>query len=252
MVVSRNIPALINEQTARGKIVSPLDVCRCALTMAPVFFFRPNRIAGRVRGAITLLILIAFAPWANARKKEPAFATSANDPVLRGAIAALWPTVVDPEEARRVAQIAYTTGRDFKREWGVTWPPGFHNFLVNTGARKGGLCFQFAEKLLLRLAEQKWETVEFHWAESFERSLSEHNVIVVTAKGQHFSRGIILDNWRYGGRLVWGNIIDDPHYQWHENKSQFMKVLAKRAVAVSAPAPATNSEPASKPKVQTR
>ena len=146
-------------------------------------FRQPISLAsGGIRVAVALLLLITFASPADARKKEPEFATSANDLVLRGAIAALWPNVVDPEEAQQVAQIAYTTGRDFKREWGVTWPPGFHNFLVNTGAKKGGLCFQFAEKLLLRLAEQKWETVEFHWAESFERSLSEHNVIVVTAK----------------------------------------------------------------------
>ena len=225
------------------KIFQPLDVFRCALTMAPVFFSKPNRVAGGMRVALTLLSLLAFVPWANARKKDPEFALSANDPVLRGSIMALASTV-DPEEARRVAQIAYNTGRDYKREWGVKWPPGFHNFLVNTGARKGGLCFQWAEKLLLRLAEQKWETLEFHWAESFERSLSEHNVIVVTAKGQHFSRGILLDNWRYGGRLVWGAVIDDPHYQWHENKPQFLKVLAKKAVAVSPSAPAVNSAPA--------
>jgi hypothetical protein len=215
-------------------------------------FRRAISIASGIRVAAALLLLLTFASPADARKKEPEFATSANDPVLRGAIAALWPSVVDPEEAQRVAQIAYTTGRDFKREWGVTWPPGFHNFLVNTGARKGGLCFQFAEKLLLRLAEQKWETVEFHWAESFERSLSEHNVIVVTAKGQPFSRGILLDNWRYGGRLVWGAIIDDPHYQWHENKSQFLKVLAKRAIPVSSPAPAVDSAPPTKTNAQTR
>jgi hypothetical protein len=208
--------------------------------------------SGGFRVVAALLLLITLASPADARKKEPEFATSANDPALRGAIAALWPTLVDPEEAQRVTQIAYTTGRDFKREWGVTWPPGFHNFLVNTGARKGGLCFQFAEKLLLRLAEQKWETVEFHWAESFERSLSEHNVIVVTAKGQHFSRGIILDNWRYGGRLVWGPVIDDPHYQWHENKSQFLKVLAKRAIPVSSPVPAVDSAPAAKSNAQMR
>jgi hypothetical protein len=94
--------------------------------------------------------------------------------------------------------------------------------------------------------------VEFHWAESFERSLSEHNVIVVTAKGQHFSRGIILDNWRYGGRLVWGALIDDPHYQWHENKSQYLKVLAKRAIPVSSPAPEVDSAPPTKTNAQTR
>src|SRR2546423_12240633 len=180
------------------------------------------RIAGVVLG------VAALSSVASARKKDPAFATSADDPVLRARIVALGPNI-DPNEARRVAEIAYTTGRDLKKEWRVVWPPGVQNFLVNTGQRKGGLCFQFAERLLLRLSEQKWNTLEFHWAESFETTACEHNVIVVTAKGQNFYQGIILDNWRYGGRLVWGLIGEDPHYKWHENKVQFQKVLAKRA-----------------------
>ena len=204
-----------------------------------------------LRLAIGLLALALCASPAEARKKDPAFATSANDPALRGRIMALAPSV-DAEEARRVAQIAYTIGRDLKREWRVVWPPGYHNFLVNTGARKGGLCFQWAERLLLRLAEEKWETLEFHWAESFETTASEHNVIVVTAKGQHFSHGILLDNWRYGGRLVWGPIIEDPHYQWKENKAQYLHVLNKRASASPPSASAKNSAPASKSDVQTR
>jgi hypothetical protein len=181
----------------------------------------------RIRSAAVLLIGAIFCSVAQARKKDPAFATSADDPVLRARIAGL-ASGIDPDEARLVAQIAYTTGRDLKKEWKVVWPPGLQNFLVNTGQRKGGLCFQFAERLLWRLSAQKWNTVEFHWAESFETTMSEHNVIVVTAKGQNFYRGIILDNWRYGGRLVWGLVTEDPHYQWHENKAQFVKEVSRR------------------------
>jgi hypothetical protein len=208
-----------------------------------------RRFCLRTAGIFAFFALAASA--AHARKKDPVFATSADDPVLRANIAALSPGV-DPEEAARVAAIAYTTGRDLKKEWHVTWPPGLQNFLVNTKQRKGGLCFQFAERLLLRLAQQKWDTLEFHWAESFERTASEHNVILVTAKGQPFSRGIILDNWRYGGRLVWGFAVDDPHYQWHENKPQYLKVLARRAVPVSSSTPEVDSTPASKSDPQTR
>jgi hypothetical protein len=200
-----------------------------------------------VRSAVVAVVLLS-AGAAQARKKEPEFATSANDPVLRTKIAALSPTV-DPEEAQRVAQIAYNTGRELRKEWGVVWPPGLNNFLINTGAKKGGLCFQYAEALLLRLSDQKWETLEFHWAESFERTISEHNVIVVTAKGQHFSRGIILDNWRYGGRLVWGAVIDDPHYQWHENKAFFQKVLSKRVAARPSATPTLTASPTPAPSV---
>jgi len=149
-------------------------------------------------------------------KKDPAFASSANDPILIARIAALSPTI-DETEAQLVAHTAYTTGRDFKREWKVVWPPGVQNFLVNTGRRKGGLCFQWATELLIRLHALKLQTIELHWAEAFPRTASEHNVIVVTAKNQPFTQGIILDNWRYGGRLVWGPVTGDPHYEWKEN-----------------------------------
>ena len=181
--------------------------------------------------AVALVALLAFTdcvPSASARgREEPAFATSADDAALRNRLAALSPNV-RPEEAQRVARCAYTTGRELKREWRVVWPPGLQNFLVNTGARKGGLCFQWATELLLRLDALKLETLELHWAESFQRTASEHNVIVVTAKGQPFAQGILLDNWRYGGRLIWGPVSGDPHYQWKENKAEAVRRLGKR------------------------
>jgi hypothetical protein len=192
---------------------------RCRFNLALLYF---------VGTLITLLALRAFAPAANAGLRgEPVFATSANDQVLRNRIASLGSSV-EPEEAERVTWCAYMTGRDLKREWGVVWPPGLQNFLVNTGRRKGGLCFQFATELLHRLDALKLETLELHWAESFEKTASEHNVIVVTAIGQPFHQGILLDNWRYGGRLVWGRVSDDPHYQWKENKTEFAHRLKMR------------------------
>jgi hypothetical protein len=177
---------------------------------------------------VALLAFLASTPSAIARgREEPVFATSADDAALRNRIAALSPTV-QPEEAQRVVRCAYRTGRELMREWGVVWPPGLQNFLVHTGARKGGLCFQFATELLLRLDALKLETLELHWAESFERTMSEHNVIVVTAKGQPFQQGILLDNWRYGGRLIWGPVTRDPHYQWKENKLEAVRRLRKK------------------------
>jgi hypothetical protein len=179
-------------------------------------------------GLCPALALLVFAHCASSAigrgREEPAFATSADDPALRSRVAALSPKV-QPEEAQRVARCAYTTGRELKREWQVVWPPGLQNFLVNTGARKGGLCFQWATELLLRLDALKLKTLELHWAESFERTASEHNVIVVTAVGQPFQRGILLDNWRYGGRLIWGPVAGDPHYQWKENKTEAARRL---------------------------
>ena len=181
--------------------------------------------------AVVLVAVLAFTRCASSAiargREEPAFATSADDPALRNRLAALSPNV-RPEEAQRVGQCAYTTGRELKREWRVVWPPGLQNFLVNTGARKGGLCFQWAAELLLRLDALKLETLELHWAESFIGTISEHNVIVVTARGQPFAQGILLDNWRYGGRLIWGPVSEDPHYRWKENKGEAIRRLRKR------------------------
>ncbi len=180
-----------------------------------------------------VLLLASRTPSAAGRlRQEPVFAKSADDPALRSRIASLGPNV-RPEEADAVARCAYTTGRELAREWRVVWPPGVQNFLVNIGARKGGLCFQWAAELLLRLNALKLQTLELHWAESFIRTVSEHNVIVVTAPGQPFEQGIILDNWRYGGHLVWGPVAADPHYEWKENKAEFERRSQTRAAPSS-------------------
>src|SRR3954469_11832062 len=170
-----------------------------------------------MRLIVATLVLLSFISPAIAfpRKKELHAATSANDPVLRNRILALSPTI-RPDEAERVVNCAYTTGRELAREWRVVWPPGVMNFLVNTGARKGGLCFQWATELLIRLDALKLETIELHWAESFVHTGAEHNVIVITARGQPFEQGILLDNWRYSGQLVWTQVAMDPEYHWKE------------------------------------
>jgi hypothetical protein len=119
------------------------------------------------------------------------------------------------------------TGLQLRREWHVVWLPGVQNLLVNMGARKGGLCFQWATELLVRLDALKLQTLELHWAESFANTNGEHNVIVVTARGQAFEKGILLDNWRYSGHLVWTQVAMDPEYHWTENKSELARRLGR-------------------------
>ncbi len=138
---------------------------------------------------------------------------------------------VSRREARAVAAAACNTGRELRRAWGVVPLPLFQNFLVNTKIKKGGLCFQWARELLVRLDRLKLKTLELHWGESFARTLHEHNVIVVTAKGQPFERGILLDNWRYSGRLAWALVPADPRYTWTENKAEGARWLSRQSVA---------------------
>ena len=178
-------------------------------------------------------------PWTNKIRptQQPVLASSADDPILRDRILALSPTV-SPEEAASVVRCAYTTGRELAREWRVVWMPGVQNFLVNIGARKGGLCFQWAAELLIRLNALKLQTLELHWAESYSGTSGEHNVLVVTAKGQPFAKGIILDNWRNQGQLLYGPVTLDPEYRWTENPAE----LARRRNAYPATTPRPRRE----------
>ncbi len=183
-----------------------------------ISFFRPsNRRRIGLGLAIFLALQVGAFPALVSRKTPPVFAKSADDPVPVNRVAMLGPGV-DPEEARLVVATAYNTGRELAKTWHVMWPPGLQNFLVNTGRRKGGLCFQWATELLVRLDALHLKTLELHWAEAYPGTASEHNVIAVTARGQPFEQGIFFDNWRYSGRLCWGPVNGDPEYIWKENK----------------------------------
>jgi hypothetical protein len=153
---------------------------------------------------------------------------------LRTKLAMLSPSV-RVDEAERLAQCAYMTSRQLAREYRVVFPPALNNILVNTGARKRGLCYQWTEDLMHELDALKLETLELHWGEAFAGTFSENNGVVVTAKGQPFEQGIVLDAWRYQGRLFWGPIRKDPeHYEWKENKAQYDRVLKTEAAQTTA------------------
>jgi chemotaxis signal transduction protein len=73
----------------------------------------------------------------------------------------------------------------------------------------------------------KLETLEFHWAESEPNTGGENNAIVVTARGQPFEQGILLDSWRAQPHVTWTQVTKDPGYHWNENKSFAARVLRK-------------------------
>ncbi len=198
-----------------------------------MFFHRSLLLGVGTFAVVPLLVLAVSPPWERGGRHTELFVAGfADDASLRTRIAALSPTV-SPDDARRVAYAAYMTGVELRREWRVVWLPGVQNLLVNMGARKGGLCFEWATELLVRLDALKLQTLELHWAESFANTSGEHNVIVVTARGQAFEKGILLDNWRYSGHLVWTQVAMDPEYHWTENKSELARRLGRARDVVS-------------------
>ena len=208
----------------------------------------------KLAGVFTLLLLTALGasaarPPAQVRRPNKlVLAASAEDPALSARLVGLSPGV-KPEEARRVAYIAYTTGLELARKWEMGSSPTWHSFLVNIGAKRGGYCWQFATELLLRLHAQNLKTLELHWGESDAGTDTEHNVIVVTAPGQPFEQGIMLDNWRRSGHLLWGPLDGDPDHTWQENKAAFYSRLPRKAVTSEQPKP--EKKKTSKPRHRT-
>lgn len=229
-----------------------VEVSAVSQHITRVFFTRRLCSNLTISALAVLLALAASAPSAQARpRNELVLATAAEDPVLRARLVALSPSV-NPEEARRVAFIAYTTGRELAHKWEMGSSPTFHSFLINIGAKQAGYCHQFATELLLRLDAQKLQTLELHWGESDAGTDTEHNVIVVTARGQPFAQGIMLDNWRHSGRLLWGPLHGDPHRTWQENKAALASRVPRRSSTADQPKRKTNPKRRSKARLKTR
>jgi len=59
-----------------------------------------------------------------------------------------------------------------------------------------------------------YQTLNFQRATAdWDNLWSEHNCVVVTAPGQGFKDGLVLDAWRNAGTLRWARVKLD-HYPW--------------------------------------
>jgi len=134
---------------------------------------------------------------------------------FRDAIVALSPEI-DPAEAQLVAMTSHQTARRLAKEWRVVPPANFQNFLIHIGARQRGYCFHWAHDIGAQLKTLPLKTLVLHWAEAYPNTRLEHNVVVVTGRGQPFHTGYIIDGWRAAGRLLWWPVIKDE-YPWKEN-----------------------------------
>lgn len=177
---------------------------------------------------VALLAIILSCPAGQAGESTSDVAQAS---ALAERIAALAPDV-SRNEAARLASRAYATANELRHEYRVVGPPLFHNFLVNTGIRKRGLCFQYAEDLLARLDELKLSTLELHWGEARAGTLREHNCVVVTARGGPFRSGIILDCWRHSGHLYWAPLATDD-YPWIEDRAYAQLTRTRRQVSAA-------------------
>ncbi len=131
---------------------------------------------------------------------------------LAQALRLLAPTV-EATEADRAATCAYAAARELAREYRVVRPAILHNMLVNMGVRDRGLCYHWADDLEARLRALDLKSLELHRGVAGLGTYREHSSVVLTAVGQPFEEGIVLDAWRRGGKLFWLGVKKD-RYQW--------------------------------------
>ncbi len=121
--------------------------------------------------------------------------------------------IVQAKEAKALADLAVREALNLAQEYHVVRPPWFHNVLVNHGLRERGLCFDWTNDLFLRLHNLHLRSLDLHLVVARMDTPREHNSISVTAHGEPFNTGVILDAWRHSGRLFSGSLATDK-YPW--------------------------------------
>jgi hypothetical protein len=184
------------------------------------------------------VVLVIFGAWnrpvlGNEQQPPFSFQVSKNDAAnaekLTDQLASLSPRV-NRDEAKLLADCAFVTVSKLRREYRMFGTPIFNNFLIYHGLRKRGYCYQWSEDLLVALDKLKLTSLELHWGEYDPGTWRENNCIVVTAKGQPFNRGIMLECWRHLGHLYFGPVVSDwEHYV--ENSAYAHFVLGRSAAS---------------------
>jgi hypothetical protein len=182
----------------------------------------------RLKYSILLLLIILFSGCTGTRQTVHLpcdFQTSEN----KNQTSAFWEKVESLQddlaalnqgtnliEARELAETAIGYSIFLTEEYQVVRPAVLHNVLIRIGLRNRGLCYHWTEDLICRLQKLNLKTFQLRWGVAHQGSdLREHNSVVITARGQAFDQGIVLDPWRNSGDLYWARVKTD-RYPWRE------------------------------------
>jgi len=121
---------------------------------------------------------------------------------------------VDKSDAQILAETAVRESAVLAEQYQLVRPALAHNLLVVFGIKERGLCYHWTKDLMKRLEALDLKSLQLHWGVAYRGSdLREHNCVVVTARGQDFFEGIVLDPWRNSGNLYWARVTEDS-YPW--------------------------------------
>lgn len=123
---------------------------------------------------------------------------------------------IETAEARRAARIAIEYSRDLAQQYEIADSPLMHNLKVQLGLKPRGLCIHWTEDLRARLRQEKFRSLDLHWAiANYEAAFRlEHSSVVISAAGAAIEQGLVLDPWRDSGHLYWTPTLADADYGW--------------------------------------
>lgn len=121
---------------------------------------------------------------------------------------------VDEMEAKEVAFDSVIYPKYLAKKYGLVYPPQYHNVLVNRGERPRGLCYEWADDMTALMKQKNLKTLDIHRGTAFRHTKDEHNTLIISAKGEELEDGIVLDPWRYSGKLFWAKVLDDKTHPW--------------------------------------
>ena len=132
-------------------------------------------------------------------------------------------TNVSHEEALQLSKDIFNKTAALRKEFEMTSPPQYHNFLVNIGLKEKGLCYHWSDALYTYFTHKVYPSFEFHlMGANIGKYWTEHNVMVVVAKGMPVEEGIVIDPWRDAGRLYFSKVKEDTKYVWkHRPKREY-------------------------------
>jgi hypothetical protein len=177
---------------------------------------------------LALLVCLALTGGCKTPMPEPSWSQSETT-ALREQIMSLGGRV-DAGEAGFLAATAIQHPLALAQQYRAVRPPWLHNMLVNSGHRERGLCYHWANDLFVQLKERPLHSLDLHLAVAHMDTRREHNAVIVTARGQPFATGLVLDGWRRSGRLWSGPVVTDK-YPWQPLPHERVNPALQKLVA---------------------
>ena len=128
---------------------------------------------------------------------------------------------ISQTEADTLAREMYQETEKLREKFDPVSEPHVNNFLINVGLKEQGLCYQWSDALYLHFKKQHYAHFSFHLLVADKgKYFSEHNVMVVVAKGKSVMDGVIVDPWRNPGELYFSKVKEDKQYNWSHRKER--------------------------------